>query len=88
VPRSPQLPDLWQNVAAMRNLQRSMARLRPDLVAASAAGLASVILVLAFLLSAFGAGTRGGAVAAAVAYLVIVASGLYVWRLGVLSRSA
>jgi hypothetical protein len=67
--------------------QRGLERLPPDRVAGGAAGLAVLLPLLAFAWAAAHGPWRGGSIAAAVAAVVIVAAGLYAFRLGALDRS-
>jgi hypothetical protein len=71
----------------MDGLQRVLERLPPDRVVQVAAGL-SVLMPVAAFAWAMGSGRwRGGSVAAAAGALVIVAAGLYAFRLGAPGRS-
>jgi hypothetical protein len=71
----------------MDDFQRSLGRLPPDQVAMTAAGLSVLLPVLAFAWAALKGPWRGGSVAAAVVAVVIVAVGLYAFRLGAPGRS-
>jgi ABC-type transport system involved in cytochrome c biogenesis permease subunit len=71
----------------MDNLQRWLERPRPDQVVAVAAGLSLLLPVAAFAWAAGHGPWRGGSVAAAVVAVVIMAAGLYAFRLGAAGRS-
>jgi hypothetical protein len=71
----------------MDNLQRSLERLPSEQVAAVAAGLSVLLPAAAFLWAAGHGPWRGGSMAAVVAVVVIVAAGLYAFRLGAAGRS-
>jgi hypothetical protein len=70
----------------MDNLQRSLERLPPDRVSAVAAGLSVLLPVAAFAWAAGHGPWRGGSMAAAVVAVVMVAAGLYAFRLGAAGR--
>jgi hypothetical protein len=70
----------------MDNLQRSFERLPPRQVAAVAASLSVLVPVVAFLWAAGHGPWRGGSIAAVVGAVVIVAAGLYAFRLGAAGR--
>ena len=71
----------------MDEFQRSLERLRPDQVVMAAVALSALLPVTAFAWAAGQGPWRGGAIAAAVAAVVIVAAGLYAFRLGAPGRS-
>jgi hypothetical protein len=71
----------------MDDVRRSLERLDPDQVAAAAAGLSVLLPVGAFAWAALKGPWRGGSIAAAVVAVVIVAAGLYAFRLGAPGRS-
>jgi hypothetical protein len=71
----------------MDQFERSLERLSPDQVAAVGAGLSVLLPVAAFAWAAGNGAWRGGSVAAAVVAVVIVAAGLYAFRLGAAGRS-
>jgi hypothetical protein len=68
-------------------LQRLLERLSTDQVVQVAAGLAMLLPVVAFLWSMTSGPWRGGSIAAAAGAVVIVAAGLYAFRLGAPGRS-
>jgi ABC-type transport system involved in cytochrome c biogenesis permease subunit len=71
----------------MDGAQRALERLRPDRVVLVAAGLSVLLPVVAFAWAAGHGPWRGGSMAAAVGAVVIVAVGLYAFRLGAPGRS-
>jgi hypothetical protein len=71
----------------MDNLQRSLERLPPDQVAAVAVSLSVLLPAVAFLWAAGHGPWRGGSTAAVLGVVVIVAAGLYAFRLGAAGRS-
>jgi hypothetical protein len=70
----------------MDNLQRTLERVPPDQVAAVAAGLSVLLPVAAFAWAAGHGPWRGGSMVAAVVAVVMVAAGLYAFRLGAAGR--
>jgi len=68
----------------------ALERVRPEPVAAAAAAVTALLLVGAFAASLGSPGVRGASLAAAVALLVLVGTGvyLYAWRPGVPGRSS
>ena len=69
---------------------RALEDVRPEPVAAAAAAVTAVLLAGAFAASLGSTSVRGASLAAVVALLVLVGTGvyLYAWRLGVPGRSS
>lgn len=51
-------------------------------VAVGAVAILGLLLLGAYLVASVGAGLRGEALAAAAAFTLVIAAGLYAWRLG------
>jgi len=68
----------------------ALERVRPEPLAAAAAAVTALLLVGAFAASLGSTDVRGASLAAAVALLVLVGTGvyLYAWRPGVPGRSS
>lgn len=68
---------------------RTLAETRPEPVAVGAATICAVAIVGAFAAAVFTTAERTASLAAAAAFLLLVASGvsLYAWRLGAPGRS-
>ena len=71
----------------MDGLRRALERVSPGQVVQVAAGLSALLPVLAFAWAMGNGPWRGGSVGALVGAVVIVAAGLYAFRLGAPHRS-